>query len=328
MSQQTTGGQDAAPCWVPTDLVWLDDRPVAVLQPIARPTDPEPFWLQQIGPLRGQVRLQPLDTIRDHEHVPGPAGFLFHMSRCGSTLACMLLGSFPQAVALAEPLVFHSLLLRASRAGLRAERLRRLMALHTAALCAPDQRLVIKWSSTMCRQMDVLAEAFPDVPRVFVHRDPVEVLASGVSRPSPAAAAIDSRDIAPHLAHGVRDQRALPLDERWARFVASCCFHAAESDAVALVDYDQLPQIAWGALAAEFGLPAPSPSTLLTLRERCEVHAKHRGRPFVPDGAGKRAAIPDGLRDLAARLIVPERERLMARHPRIDAPARERRFAR
>ena len=113
---------------VPIDLIWLNGRPVVMLREVPRTASYEPFWHTH-SPARAQGRPQllPLDHAPD---LPGHdclAGFLFHMMRCGSTLACHLLGEMSGAAAVSEPMLFQSLL---AGPGTEAERrtwLRRLV---------------------------------------------------------------------------------------------------------------------------------------------------------------------------------------------------------
>ncbi|HEY6358986.1 MAG TPA: hypothetical protein VIX35_12110, partial [Vicinamibacterales bacterium] len=213
--------------------------------------------------------------------------------------------------------IFQSLLTGPGEPGARAVWLRRLMALHASAFQDRGGHLIIKWSSVSgCYVQEILA-AFPGVPAVFVHRDPVEVLVSCVEGKPKNARLLEPRHFAPHLRPvTMADVRAMPFADLVAHFLASCCAHAAAADGLRRVDYRSLPDAVWTGLSDYFGLPAPDPGVLRALERRSKVDVKDpRGaRRFLADSQRKHASATDEIRDLARRVIQPELDRLAARH--------------
>src|SRR5271157_2004467 len=122
----------------------------------------------------------------DSEPSLEPAGMIFHLSRCGSTLVSRLLCAVPGAVVLAEPAPLNALL-RLDPDRVDEATLVRLVRLLVRALgrCrhGDERQLVLKCTSWNIRRRAVLAAAFPETPWIWVQRDPVRVLASLLAEP-------------------------------------------------------------------------------------------------------------------------------------------------
>lgn len=310
----------STPVRVPVDIVWCNRRPVAVLRQLESISFPEPFWLRVANTPTGPVELCPLDTLPDPPADQRPAGFVFHMLRCGSTLTCSLLGTMPGVIALSEPAVFAAIVNSDYPFAERSVWLRRLMHLHVTALCGDRDRLVIKWGSLMTHAIRQFADVFPNVPIAFVHRDPVETLTSCVTVRTRSARMVSPLHLAPHLSVPSDEWRRLPFPERIARFIGSCCHHAAQVPDLRLIDYRELPSIVWGGLTDYFGLPSPSGLTLNALSAESARDAKARNRTFAHKT--RRPAATTGPQSLADQFIEPERARLLARHITLQSRSR------
>jgi hypothetical protein len=301
---------------VPVALVWMNGRPVVTLRNLPDQPSYEPFWDDTLRLVTGRPLLLPLDRAADPPDEWRPAGSIFHMQRCGSTLACHLLGALPGVVALSEPTIFQALLTGAGNAAERRLWLRRLMALHASSLCRDGEALVIKWSSVSLAFEREIAAAFPGVPAVFVNRDGVEVLVSCLGGVGHARLA-EPRFFAPHLRPDAPEAiRSWPLAELLARYHGSCCYHANRAESMRLLDYRTLPAVVWEKLAGHFGLPTPCGAALDRARDRARIDVKDREqvRVFAPDGDRKQAAASAEVRALVARFVAPELKALRARH--------------
>lgn len=120
-----------------------------------------------------------------------PRGFILHTSRCGSTLLCKALGRVDGIGALSQPSALQQgfwawisdgwrspRTARIASNPLLLARFRNLMNL----LCRPrldaESKLFIKFISWNSLYVDFLQAAFPQVPMLFMYRDPVDVVAS------------------------------------------------------------------------------------------------------------------------------------------------------
>lgn len=255
-------------------------------------------------------------------HLPGlpPAGFIFHMSRCGSTLAAQALAALPDAVALSEPEPLDALfgLLNENPGLADADHLALVRAL-VAALGQPrragDRRLFIKLDAWHMPWAGLLLQAFPETPWVFLYREPVEVLVShqrmpgsqlipGVLHPSFAVPPPDDPMAGYHpVEYGAR--------------VFSTILNAAE-DAIGafpggrLANYSELPEALWTSLAGHFRLTL-SPTEQALMEEACRHDAKEPMRRFSADSADKQRNADAGVKALARRWLDEPYQRLEAK---------------
>ena len=114
------------------------------------------------------------------EH-PGltPSGFIFHMSRCGSTLVSQMLAAREDSVVLAEPMAIDSML----RPPVPVPDERHAAWIRTLILAMGQPRFgerhyIIKFDCWHVFFLPLIARAFPNVPRLFLYREPRAVLAS------------------------------------------------------------------------------------------------------------------------------------------------------
>src|SRR5258708_4032171 len=98
--------------WVPVDLYWQDESPVIDWGYMGERRFTHPFFNHTIGEnfrhpfaqlFRHQTSLELLHDLYLNRPCLTPTGFIFHMSRCGSTLVSQMLASLTQAVMLSEP---------------------------------------------------------------------------------------------------------------------------------------------------------------------------------------------------------------------------------
>lgn len=214
-----------------------------------------------------------------------PDAFIFHISRCGSTLLSQLLASLPQCVVMSEPTVIDSLLRLYHDSADRAASI----ALLRQSILALGQRrsgeethFFIKFDCWHIHSLDVLKQAFPHTPCLFLYREPQAVLAS------------HRRQRGPQMVPGMLHPALLPLPahavapgdlDGYTGIVLSSLFDAARAHAAAgkleLINYHQLPGILFSDLLQRFGI-VPTDSQLQAMRERGGMHAKY-GTAYTGD---------------------------------------------
>jgi hypothetical protein len=245
-----------------------------------------------------------------------PSGFIFHMSRCGSTLIAQMLASLPQAIVIAEAEPIDAVL----RAHLRDravsdEQRRAWLQWVVGALGrrrnSQEQFLFIKFDSWSVMDLPLIQRAFPGVPWLFMYRDPVEVMVSHTKMRGsqmvpgmiePALLSLDASEI-PHMS----------LDEYCARTLASICGAAVQyghAGGGRFVNYRQLPEILWSSLLDFFGV-LHTTADIDRMRHAAQFHAKSPSFPFVDDTSAKRQAATGELRRLADQWVQPHYQRLI-----------------
>ena len=285
----------------------------------------EPFFEQTVAaclwhPFNRFFRHQtPIDALAEHqESQPGlpPTGFIFHMSRCGSTLIAQMLASLPQAIVIAEAEPIDAVL----RAHFHdptvsdEQRLTWLQWVVSALGCrrdAREQHLFVKFDSWSVMDLPLIRRAFPGVPWLFVYRDPVEVM---VSHAKMRGSQMIPGVIEPALLGlNAAEIQHMSLDEYCARTLARICGAAAQygQDGEGLfVNYRQLPEAVWSSLLDFFGV-AHTTADIDRMRHVAQFHAKSPSIPFAGDTAAKQRAATDDLRRLNDQWVRPQYQRLV-----------------
>jgi len=109
-----------------------------------------------------------------------PTGFIFHESRVGSTLVANLLASDPKSMVFSESAPPAAALLHCKNCALQKniENFREIVSM----MCRSTyhKRCFFKFQSITTTTMHIALQAFPDVPWVFLYRQPVETMMSHV----------------------------------------------------------------------------------------------------------------------------------------------------
>lgn len=234
-------------------------------------------------------------------------GLVFHVSRCGSTLAAQTLAALRDTVVLSEPAAFDTLLqwLAATPpadADHGSALLHGILSALGQARRPGDRRLFVKTDCWHVCHIDRILSAFPGVPWMFLYRDPLQVLVS--------QARIPGQFIVPGALrnHGLIPPEPLltrPLEH--GAWVLGQILHGA---AAALrkhpggmpVNYRELPTALHTRMARHFHLH-PDERDAEAWRAVSARDAKNPRQPFQPDSAGKLAGADDAIRQIAERWL-------------------------
>lgn len=266
----------------------------------------EPFFLDTLQsllrrPFNQVFRQQSgLDLLREralsHPGLP-LKGIVFHMSRCGSTLAAQWLTALPNSVVLSEPEPLDTLL-QWTAPHCDTETIQALLAALGQARRNSDHCLFLKTDCWHMAHIDRLLTAFPNTPWIFLYRNPEEVLVSHQRMPGwhmvPGSMSV----------HGFH-----PPDELWnnplghGAWVLSKILEQAKLamdryDNGLLLNYSELPKVLDLKMAAHFDVDLTA-CDLIALRTVTECHAKQRHAAFQPDTAEKLAAASADILELA-----------------------------
>jgi hypothetical protein len=307
---------------LPIDSTWLPAR--AALQPTGlyvelREIGPEqlqdPFLQEtmQRVPARHSVIQIPREDVGGAPPSSAPAGLIFHVGRCGSTVASQLLKHHEQVVVYSEPIAVNEILVpprKWDRAGLVAA-LRSLGGLLAQHARKPYVVKLSSWNTLYC---DIVADAFPSTPWAFCVRDPLEVCVSLLAQRPGWLRDAGSRS---HLLAGIMDPERGDAPEHYlARLFAAYCraILGLDTKRGRLILYEALPEAVWNLVAPHFGLSIDERARSL-MSGASRTHAKSRvgqSVAHVPDGPRKRAAASPELRRAVDAYARPELERLIA----------------
>jgi len=274
---------------------------------------------------RHQISLDELATWAGHNPVPEPAGFIFHMSRCGSTLVSQMFAAASENIVISEagPVDFA---LRAQPTGgaVTEERrlgwLRGVVAAFGRRRASRERNCFIKFDAWHILALPLIRRAFPEVPWIFLYRDPVEVLVSHRREPGgqTVPGVLDPRlfDLDPAAL------ATMPLDEYGARVIKSileaALAHAADQRS-RLLNYTELPGAVIPGLLEFFRVDYAEDS-LARMRAAAGRNAKAPAFSFEADSAQKQLDADARIRELAQQWIQPAYEKLealrLSRHAR------------
>jgi hypothetical protein len=229
-----------------------------------------------------------------------PSGFIFHMSRCGSTLLTQMLAAVPRFVALSEPAILDTLL----QGGHPSALLERVLSALGQPRTGIESSLFLKFTSRAVLHLPRIRLQFPDVPWIFLYRNPLEVLVSLVGSQHDA--------LPPGLSDGDRNLRPA---EYWALLLASRCNAALQAFGdgrnARLVNYDQLPGLLSTSILPHFGV-TPSDEELDRMSAAGRQNAKNPAKLFQDDRRSKERDATDEMRAAADRYLTPCYEQLEA----------------
>ena len=279
----------------------------------------EPFFEDSVAAMmrqpfallfRQQTSMRELQEWQQRSPGLPPKGFIFHLSRCGSTLACQMLASLEKNVVVSEapPIdgVLRTAKLRGVSEELRIEWLRALVSALGQPRAGSETQMFVKFDNWHLLDLPLIRKAFPEVPWIFLFRDPVEILVSIATSPAPHAIpgmmklGVQDLDAAqPGLAK-VADHSARVL-----RLLSeSALARLKQGDLGLAVHYDELPQAMHTRIASHFGLALSAEETEL-MRSQSRFNAKSPGMEFEKDSQTKQDKATPEIRAAVERELAP-----------------------
>jgi hypothetical protein len=177
-----------------------------------------------------------------------PSGFVFHVSRCGSTLLGNMLLASPRNLVIQEAEAVNAVL-RDFEGHLpeseQVELLRGVVSAYGRYAPAPDGRFYLKFSSWNVLRLSLIRKAFPGVPCVFLYRDPVEVVVSNLLKPGTWVRDQINPRMGGHLVGTEPDAaRRMSRADYCARVIDRYCRAALQhaGDGMLFVNYSQLDE--------------------------------------------------------------------------------------
>ncbi|MFO1414722.1 MAG: hypothetical protein U1F10_12615 [Burkholderiales bacterium] len=253
-------------------------------------------------------------------HPPLPvAGFIFHMSRCGSTLLAQVLGAADGNRVLSEPAPLDEALRGGADdpridSATRTAWLRAVVGMLAQRGRPTERRCIVKADSWHAANIAEVLAAFPDTPWLFVVREPVEVIVSHLRRPGPQTVP----GLVGLRVPGLADENAvtLPREAYIARVLGAICGAAERAFATAparglVVDYAELPAAIESRVLPHFGI-RPTPDEHAAMAAALVRDAKNPRTAFTPDADAKRAEATAAVRAAADAWVAESYRRLLA----------------
>lgn len=304
--------------WLPVDAVVVDGRPGLWWMEMPDVSLSEPFFQQTVDRAklhkRGELFTEfdvLLQLEKVLESVP-PTGFIFHSSRCGSTLVANACRAIANSIVLSEANAIDKLIARfftdapegAVKESLYSVFLRGVVHALGQHRNGSEQHLFIKFACTSFAQIERITRIWPHVPWLFLYRDPIETIVSNVNDPPSWLLDDDWRVLASITGASPNEVAAMSIEERCARSIGSFYSHAVAlaNDKSMLLNYNQLsvPVIS---SVLEFFNVSPSTQELEAIARTSGIYSKEvsRTRPFEDDANAKQKLASDLVREMAAR---------------------------
>lgn len=260
---------------------------------------------------RHQTPIEFLGELNEYSEGLKPTGFIFHLSRCGSTLVSQMLAALPENIVISEasPIDF---VVRAKNIDdeTKIEWLRWMVGALGQRRNEPEKHYFIKFDSWNTLEINLVKRAFPDVPWIFLYRNPVEIIVSHLRQRGAQMIPGLIREILPEL--GFEASLEMPPEEYCARVLEKICRSALESlqtgDGLA-VNYTELPDAVDSKILEHFNIEF-SENDRDIMFAATKFNAKSPQMNFAPDSEQKKKEAGAAALAAAEKFVNPIYEAL------------------
>ncbi len=245
-----------------------------------------------------------------------PTVFIFHASRCGSTLLAQMLAALNHYIVVSEaPMIDALLRLRHTRPDISEDTHIEWIRALLSALAQPlhgERHFAVKFDAWNILEFELLRRAFPETPCIYLYRDPAEIGASQMAMRG--SYMVPGRLDPSPFGFDLMESIAWPPEEYIAR-VLGRMFEAGRAVCsgakVMPVHYCELPDLAWTTLRPALGL-ADHPADIETMSKAARRDAKNPQLEFAPGEARKPREVSDALRAQIEQWTTPAYRQLEA----------------
>ncbi|MBC3807795.1 hypothetical protein H8K52_10615 [Undibacterium seohonense] len=224
-------------------------------------------------------------SLASIEEYIAPTAFVFHISRCGSTLLTQMLASLEQCIVLSEPPVVDQFFRNYCKGKeINEEQItifRQLIAVLGQKRFDRESHFIIKFDSWHIDRLDFIRQAYPDVPVLFLYRQPQEVLASHQKQRGPQM--IPNFIDLGNIQVDQHDVQISDLDAYCLRVLDQYLLAAlqhADNRQLHLINYAELPTVVWEKCLPDLHIKCTE-DELQSLRHRASFHSKHPQQNFA-----------------------------------------------
>jgi hypothetical protein len=303
--------------WLPVDAVVVEGRPGLCWMEMSGISLTEPFFQQTVERAKSKKRAERftefdvlLQLEKELESV-SPTGFIFHSSRCGSTLVANACRAVANAIVLSEANAIDKLIARFStdadnpvKESLYSVFLRGVVHALAQRRTGNERHLFIKFACCSFAQFERIKRIWPNVPWLFLYRDPVETIVSNLKDVPPWLSDNDRRILASITNTSPAEIAEMPLEELCARTIGSLyttAYNLANGNSI-LLNYNQLSVPAMASILNFFNVNL-STEELETIARTSGVYSKEVSgtRAFVADIDTKQKLASDLVREMSER---------------------------
>lgn len=279
--------------WAPADY----DPKRRVLEWMSAAEKPiHPFYSEHISAVRGQLLsalIKPKTALLPALNLSGlvkqvqPAGFIFHLSRCGSTLVSRSFAGLPKCRVLSESPLLTQVLLDRSLSDTQRRAALTFCIDTQGQLFHPEQHLLIKWNAWDLQFWPLILSLYPQVPVLLLLRDPVEILASQQKSAGYHMVRQPSRPLFRELSVP-EEESILEYQCKVLRLLLGYGLDMSQRSQVMVVDYQELLPVIANKIANWFSLDLSQEECNQV--EQCQlIHSKTAMQPFMADSQFKQS---------------------------------------
>ncbi|MDB5706337.1 MAG: hypothetical protein JWN66_3453 [Sphingomonas bacterium] len=247
----------------------------------------------------------PLVTLAESlgDELPVPDGFVFHLSRCGSTLVSQMFAADPRNIVISEaPPIDSVVQLGTARTDVPIELRIMLLRAMVGALgrdrAGASGHFIVKLDSWHTLALPLFRLAFPDTPWIFLYREPVEILVSH-ARMSGSQTVFGALPFDPY---GIENGADMAPDHYAGRALGRTASAVIEHFGLGgglLVNYTELPGAMESRIVPHFGI-VPDAAESAAMAGATRRDAKAPTESFGADSATKQQEASAELRSIAA----------------------------
>lgn len=247
-----------------------------------------------------------LDVLEEPElysDALSPAGFIFHVGRCGSTLLAKVLSSLGRNIVIKEAEPVQQLLdveFEEAFKNTRARYFQSLLNIYGHRRLPEHERFFAKFSSNHVKRLEMIRGLYPGVPWLFLYRNPYEIIPTFLDGPAWFVRNKNSAEGAFEAGLPIEAIEVMSDLEFCVQVELSTLRIAIENtcDHCLFVDYTQLRPENLPGILDFFGLDVTR-EEYDGMVEQFGYYSKSDGEsvPFVPDSATKRDKVTVEIRE-------------------------------
>ncbi|HJP94415.1 MAG TPA: hypothetical protein VJ875_20815 [Pyrinomonadaceae bacterium] len=305
--------------WLPVDAVVVEGRPGLWWMDMSGVSLAEPFFQQTVDRAKAENNRGELftefDVLLQLEKLldsVSPTGFIFHSSRCGSTLLANACRAIDGSIVLSEANGIDKLVARfvtdapegSVKESLYSVFLRGVVHALGQRRIGNERHLFVKFAACSFAQIHRIRRIWPHVPCVFLYRDPIETIVSNLVEVPPWLIDKDRRILASIIGATPAAVAGMQLEELCARTIGGLYSLAQRvaNDKCLLLNYNQLSLPIISNVLSFFNVN-PSAEEMKSIERMIGLYSKEVSatRPFVADSESKEQTASKLVREMAAK---------------------------
>ncbi len=251
-----------------------------------------------------------INSAASFTNVIKPSALVFHISRCGSTLISQMLAWLNSSIVISESEIINQVIRLdhyLNEKNHDKHELFQTLLKYIGRKRFPDERnLFIKLDSWHLFSFEFINSVLPDVPKVILYRNPLEVVLSHQATRGiqmiPGTIKVEEFPYKPF------DWENYELDKYVIfvlyNYLKSILKVWKDNNNILLMNYHQLPESVWNSFAAHTGINF-SLNEIASMKETTKVHSKNKHTKYKGDAYLTECGINKDLEELIELHMIP-----------------------